>query len=114
MDRSKRQEEEGSGESKRDVGADEEKKDSDGGATKGLREGVSGGVGKGPSTTPSQPRTLAQVHKEKAKVAQTVGTGGRSCSREQRIHEKIQEKMRKFCESVEALKRGETGESPVK
>lgn len=109
MDHLKRQEEEGSSESKRDVGAEEEKKESGGGAAKRLRGISGGGGGKGP-----QPRTLAQVYKEKAKIAQTEGTEGHGCFREQRIHEKIREKMRKFCESVEALKRGETEGLQVK
>ena len=65
------------------------------------------------------------MQKEKAKSVQKSGTGhsehkdgtgGRVpvSHHDQRIMDAFREKMVKFCESVEALKRGEIEGSPVK
>ena len=88
-------------------GHEEEKKGSGDGDGKAGMWGVTGGGYTGAKPTP--PRQVSDAQKDRAEQAgQKEGTGQKS-SHDHRITEAFREKMAKFCESVEALKRGETG-----
>ena len=85
-------------------GSEEEKKGSGEDRTSAATRGVSGG-----GYTP--PRPVSDVQKDRARQAEQKDGTGRGRPHDHRITEAFREKMEKFCKSVEALKRGETGGS---
>ena len=70
--------------------------------------GVSGGGHRG--STPPVPRPISDTQKDRAeRTGQQDKKGPPGPSHDHRMTDAFREKMEKFCESVEALKRGETG-----
>ena len=90
-------------------GSEEEKKSSGDDRTSAATRGVGGGGYSG--VQPPPPRPVSDAQKDRARQAEQTDGTGRGRPHDHRITEAFREKMEKFCKSVEALKRGETGGS---